>query len=318
MIPTISPVPTSNVDVVDRPDASEGDRQPVHGENRHVIDRPDVVGPRRTGIRFVVGQFVAAGEEDRAQQVGPVEQLGRRATEADLAALHEIRPVGDRERDVHALLHQHHGHAIARHPLHNRQQLADDHRCQPERQLVDQQNLRPHDEAHGEGQHLLLAAGQVCRRGVESFAEDRECLEGLGDRCLDAGRVAPVGPSGQFEVLLHGQRTEHALAAGHLHDAERGDLVRWGVRDVPPVEHDRAAVGLDHTADRLQQRRLPGAVGAEQGDDLALLEFEVDVAQHGSLAVAGLDTARRAAGSCCRAGGRTARRNGPRRTARPA
>ena len=39
-------------------------------------------------------------------------------------------------------------------------------------------------------------------------------------------------------------------------------------------------------ADRLEQRRLAGPVGAEQGDDLALVDLEVDVEQHLHVAVA--------------------------------
>ena len=41
-------------------------------------------------------------------------------------------------------------------------------------------------------------------------------------------------------------------------------------------ERDRAPLGLDQAADALQQRRLAGAVGSEQGDDLALDDVEVD------------------------------------------
>ena len=72
---------------------------------------------------------------------------------------------------------------------------------------------------------------------------------------------------------------------------ERGDLVRRRVRDVAAVEDDRAAVGLDDAADRLQQRALAGAVRAEQRDDLALLDVEVDVEQHLPVVVAGVDAA---------------------------
>ena len=36
----------------------------------------------------------------------------------------------------------------------------------------------------------------------------------------------------------------------------------------------------DEARDRLEQRRLAGAVGAEQGDDLALVDLEVDAEEH--------------------------------------
>src|SRR5581483_1331235 len=43
-------------------------------------------------------------QEHRPQDVRAVEELRGRAVEADLALLHEVRGLGDRERDVHRLL----------------------------------------------------------------------------------------------------------------------------------------------------------------------------------------------------------------------
>ena len=52
------------------------------------------------------------------------------------------------------------------------------------------------------------------------------------------------------------------------------------------VEADDAAVGDAEPADRAQQRRLAGAVRAEQREHLALLHFEADVEEHLHRAVA--------------------------------
>ena len=57
-------------------------------------------------------------------------------------------------------------------------------------------------------------------------------------------------------------------------------LHRVGVGDVAAVEEDRPADRVDQPADRLEQRRLAGAVGAEQRDDLALADLDVDAEQH--------------------------------------
>ena len=105
-------------------------------------------------------------------------------------------------------------------------------------------------------------------------------------------RASPrLRPTGEAQVLADRQRSEHALAARHLADAQRGDLVGRRVGDVAAVEHDRTAVRLDHTADRLQQRALAGAVGAEQGDDLAFFDVDVDTEQHLPAVVSGVDAA---------------------------
>ena len=45
------------------------------------------------------------------------------------------------------------------------------------------------------------------------------------------------------------------------------------------VDHDRAGVGHMDAVQDLEDRRLAGAVAAEQGMDLALLDLEIDVDQ---------------------------------------
>ena len=81
-----------------------------------------------------------------------------------------------------------------------------------------------------EGEHLLLAAGQVGGRLVEPPAEHREQLEHLGH----APRARPSAswrrqPAGHPQVLGHRQRREDAGAAGHLGDAV-GRRPRWAGR----------------------------------------------------------------------------------------
>ena len=99
-------------------------------------------------------------------------------------------------------------------------------------------------------------------------------------------------------MLGDGQRREDALATGHLDDADRGAGGRVGVRDVATVEVDGAADRVDQTADGLEQGRLARAVGAEQGDDLALSDLHVDAEQHLHAVVGHVDAT---AGQQCRA-----------------
>ena len=173
---------------VDGADAAEAHRQ---------VRRTDRIGwavrsvAASLGFVGVVGRWRRSGEEHGTQQVGTFEQFLRRTVEHDRAAFHEVRPLGDGQRHVDALLHQHDRHAVVGHPPNDRQQLADDDRCEAQRQLVDQQHLRAHHEAHREREHLLLAARHVRRRRVESAGEHREDLQHLGGgrRNTRAGRA---------------------------------------------------------------------------------------------------------------------------------
>ena len=64
--------------------------------------------------------------------------------------------------------------------------------------------------------------------------------------------------------------------AGH---PGRHPLVGRGVGDVEPPEPAPAGVGPAEPADHVEQRRLAGAVGADDADDLQLADLEGDVAQ---------------------------------------
>ena len=56
-------------------------------------------------------------------------------------------------------------------------------------------------------------------------------------------------------------------------------------RDVDAVEHDLPLVGLDHAAGHAEAGGLAGAVGAEQADDLGLIDVEADAIDHPAAAV---------------------------------
>ena len=88
------------------------------------------------------------------------------------------------------------------------------------------------------------------------------------------------------EVLLDGQALEDPAALGRERDAQRHTLVRRRVRVMSgAVEGDLARRRGDLSGDRLQQGGLPGAVGADHGEGLALLDGEVDAVDRLEVAV---------------------------------
>ena len=182
---------------------------------------------------------------------------------------------------------------------HDVEQLLDDDRRQAERELVDHQQPGLGQERHGERSICCWPPDRSAAGSSRRCAQDREAaraprsiaLARIGSRSRRS--IQPATP----EVLGDGERREHALAAGHLDDAERGDLVGRGVGDVAAVEDDGAAIGRDDAGDRLQERGLAGAVGAEQGDDLALVDLEVDAEEHLHVAVGHVEARGRAAAS---------------------
>ena len=81
--------------------------------------------------------------------------------------------------------------------------LLDEHGCQAQRRLVQQQQSRPGHERPPDGQHLLLAAGQgaaaLCRSLPEPGEQRVHVLRVVGHFASRAG-VAP-----HLEVLGDGQ-----------------------------------------------------------------------------------------------------------------
>ena len=85
-------------------------------------------------------------------------------------------------------------------PLHDLEQLLDDDRREPERQLVDDQHLGLVHERHRQGEHLLLAARQVAGGGAAALAR----APGTARPTLAMRRasfVAVVEERGHREVL---------------------------------------------------------------------------------------------------------------------
>ena len=101
------------------------------------------------------------------------------------------------------------------------------------------------------------------------------------------GLAAVGGVGAHLQVFHHGHAREDPPALGRLRDAQPRDLVRRHVGDVAAVEQDLARAGARPAEDRHHQRRLAGAVGADQRDDLAGVDVEIDALQRLDLAVGG-------------------------------
>jgi len=104
------------------------------------------------------------------EQFGVLAELAGRAGEADPAALHDVGVVGQAQGHGGELLDEQHAGAGVGDGADDRDQPADHHRGQAQRQLVDQHVARLGDQGLGQHDHLLLAAGQGAgQRGQALF-----------------------------------------------------------------------------------------------------------------------------------------------------
>ena len=115
-------------------------------------------------------------------------------------------------------------------------------------------------------------------RGLRAAYGKIEALKGV-DIEINAGEiVALIGANGA------GKSTLMMTIFGRPR-AKAGD-----------VEFDLAGAGAGFAEDRHHQRRLAGAVGADQGNDLARLDLDVDALQRLDLAVGGVEGSNREQG----------------------
>ena len=139
--------------------------------------------------------------------------------------------------------------------------------------LVEQQDAGLGHEGAGDGHALLLAAGET---GDAALLEPGQRHEGehLAHAAVDLVAGTFLLAQGEGDVLIDRQMGEERVLLEHgVHAAPvRGDLV-----DPLAEEDDVALVGGLEPADQPQERGLAAARGAEQGEELVVVDVQVDV-----------------------------------------
>ena len=143
--------------------------------------------------------------------------------------------------------------------------------------LVQQQERRPRDQRVGDQHALLLAAREAAHPAVGEAARvdglehlvDPRCARARGQRdavavCVDAETDEVAGPQRRVGV-------EQELLR-YVADQ------RVAARASAPGDQHAAAAGRLEAEDDAEQRRLAGAVGADQPGELAGLDRETDLA----------------------------------------
>ena len=142
--------------------------------------------------------------------------------------------------------------------------------------LVHQERRGAADHGASERHALALAARKLPGIAVEQRIElhlPRDVL----DRRLDLG----------FRLAAHRQRIGDVGEHRHmrvervgLEDHRDVAILRQHVGDVAIADADRAGRNLFEARDHAQRRRLAGARGSEQDEELAVLDLEVESLDH--------------------------------------
>ena len=231
---------------------------------------------------------VALEDVRRADEAG--HELGRRARvdvewRADLldAALVEDRDVvAHRQRFLLVVRDVDERHAeVALQRLQEHLHLLPQFQVKSTERLVEQEHLRLVDDRACERDTLALAARELHRLAV-AVAVEAHHLQHLGDLggALAARHAFDLQPVADVLGDRH-VREERVVLEDGVDVARVGRLLR----DVGAAEGDAARVGLLEAGDHTQRRRLSGARRAEEREEFAVGDVQIDVGDSDHVAV---------------------------------
>ncbi|MOA13290.1 hypothetical protein D3C78_1333360 [compost metagenome] len=177
------------------------------------------------------------------------------------------------------------GHALFTQLLNDVKNLLNDDRRQPQRGLVEQQQLRLAHQCTAYRQHLLLTAGHGARALRTAFQQARKQAKHPFDALLILVTVGKE--TAHRQVLLHRHAREYPPAFRHDRHRFAHDARRLPLGNVLIEKGDAAFAGAGFTAQRAEQRGFTGAVSADQSDNLALLYVQANLMQRLDFAVMG-------------------------------
>src|SRR5262245_57509418 len=174
----LGPISANSSPVSTAIETPAGTRTPPKASERRSISSSAIPSPAAAVLLdlAVAAALAAFAAEVEFLDVGMAAQPLGGAVEHDAAVLHHVAVVGDLERYGRALLDDQDGDAeLAPDFGEPAQQVLDHDRGEAERELVDQQELRPADESAAERQHLPLAAGEeAADAGLETAKLGKE------------------------------------------------------------------------------------------------------------------------------------------------
>ena len=209
------------------------------------------------------------------------------------AVLEHGDAIGDGEHLVHAVADEHDGAPLLAQPPHGGEQLLHLVFAQSRRRLVEHQDARRSGHRLGDLDELALGERETAHGEprVERHPEETEQLGGAGAQGAPVDQPEPTRLAADQDVRRDVHLREQRQLLRHTGDAELLGAVRCQGAELLAAHLDAADVGGDHAGEDLDERRLAGAVLAEQGEHLAGADREV----HAGEGVGGPESLRHAA-----------------------
>src|SRR5271155_3157675 len=141
------------------------------------------------------------------------------------------------------------------------------------------------DEGAGDGNTLLFAAGELIGAVIEAALDAEDVGEMVKELAVEGLRAvaAEVGDVvGDLDVAERGERGQQVEALEDEADAGATHFGAVGVGELGEVgafDGDGSGAGSGEAAENVEEGRLAGAGGSDDGDELARVHGEADVAE---------------------------------------
>jgi len=190
---------------------------------------------------------------------GPRIQLVRSAHFQQPTQVHDADPIRERERFLLIVRHEDgRDPKLALHLADGAAQLLADLGIESAEGLIEEQYLGLVRERAGDGDALLLAAGELRGQALVHALESDEPQELAAPRMAGAGAHA-THAQGKLNVVGDRHMTEERVVLKHEADVA---LLRGNMRDVTAMQRDAPVIHSRQARDRAQQGALAAAAGA--------------------------------------------------------
>ena len=181
--------------------------------------------------------------------------------------------------------HDDHGHAIFRQFLHNGENFADHFRVQSRGGFIEQQDIRLHGQGTGNGNTLLLPAGQAHRVFISLIlqAHTIQKAQGVGLRFF-LGDVLHI--DGRGCDILHDGHIAEQVEILEYHADLLADLVDIGLLcvDLLAFKDNLTGGGFFQAVEAADEGAFAGAGGADDSHYFALMDIDIDAVEDFQLA----------------------------------
>src|SRR6266566_1464193 len=224
--------------------------------------------------------------------------------------LEDISTISDRQCLLRVLLHHHHSAPVLVDFDDLREEDVDQLWCEPGRRLVDQKDVGIEHHRFRQCDELLFSSAQVARPLAKFGAQVREQLNyssgpfpdlrivhhmGLGVGPFpgvprERYRRCPTGDGSHLEILEDRERWKCVVRLRHVREAHEDEIPRMPSRDFRALEQHVTLGRRQETENRLDERRFPRTVWADDSNDLALVKGHRNAVENLHFPVAGMDS----------------------------